>query len=140
MVTTSYRIRPLIKTATLTALAGLALALPVSACASGASRAPAASGTVQAQQAAASACQQVSAVLTDGPDPGADPVGYAQAQILQLRLIHTPDSKIQQAIDGLASAYNGYSSANGASKPATAAANAAITEINKLCPGAGAVL
>jgi len=139
MVTTSYRICPRIKTATLTALAGVALALPASACSSGTSRAPA-SSTVQAQQAVAAACQQVSAVLTDGPDPGADPVGYAEAQILPLRQVHTPDTALQKAIDSLASAYNGYSTTNGASKPATATANAAIAEINKLCPGAGAVL
>ncbi len=34
-------------------------------------------------------CKQVEAVLSDGPDPEADPVGYAQAQILPLREIHT---------------------------------------------------
>ena len=140
MVTTSHQICPLIKTVTLTALAGLTLALAISACSSGTSRAPAASSAEHAQQAVAAACQQVSAVLTNGPDPGADPVGYAQAQILPLRQVHTSDTALQKAIDSLASAYSGYSTTNGASKPATATANAAIAEINKLCPGAGAVL
>jgi hypothetical protein len=140
MVTASYRIRPLTKTATLTALAGLMLALPVSACSSETSRAPAASSAVHAQQAVVTACQQVSAVLTNGPDPGTDPVGYAQAQILPLRQVRTSDTALKKAIDSLASAYSGYATTNGASKPATTAANAAITKINKLCPGAGAVL
>ena len=30
-------------------------------------------------------CQRVSAVLSNGPDPDADPVGYAEAQVLPLR-------------------------------------------------------
>ena len=46
-------------------------------------------------------CQQVSAVLSDGPDPGADPVGYAFAQVLPLRELHTSDSSLQTAIDDL---------------------------------------
>src|SRR5580658_9784510 len=37
------------------------------------------------------ACRQVSAVLADGPDPDSDPVGYAEAQILPLRQVHTSD-------------------------------------------------
>ena len=137
MVTTRYRTCPRGRTAVLTALAALAIALPVSACSSGTSSS---TSGVPVVTAAESACQQVSAVLTDGPDPGADPVGYAEAQILQLRLIHTSDSKIQRAIDGLASAYSGYSSTDGKNKAATAAANTAITTINNLCPDAGAAL
>ena len=131
----------MVKTVTLTALAGLMLALPVSACSAGTSRAPAASSPAHGRQAVAeSACQQVSAVLTDGPDPGADPVGYAQAQILPLRQVHTSDPKVQQAINGLASAYSGYSATDGKNKAATAVANAAVAAINKVCPDAGASL
>jgi hypothetical protein len=127
--------------AALTALAAGAMALPVSACSSGTPSTPGASAAaVTKQTAAEAACTQVAAVLTDGPDPGADPVGYAEAQILQLRLIKTPDATIQRAIDNLASAYSGYSAADGKSKAATATASAAIAKINDLCPGAGATL
>jgi len=137
MVTTSYRTCPRGRMTALTGLAALAIALPLSACSSGTSSTP--SG-VPVVSAAESACQQVSAVLTNGPDPGADPVGYAQAQILALRQVHTSDSKIQQAIDGLASAYNGYATTDGKNKAATAVANAAVATINKVCPDAGASL
>ena len=64
--------------------------------------------------AAKSACQQVGAALADGPDSGADPVGYALAQILPLRAIRiSSDPTLHAAIDGLASAYQTYYSHNG---------------------------
>src|ERR1700677_4538755 len=118
------------RTAVLSGLT-LSLAVPlVSACSSSTPHASA--------PATASTCQQVSAVLTDGPDPGADPVGYAEAQILPLRQIRTPDTTLGMAIADLASAYSGYSAASNASKAATATLTTAISKINALCPGAGA--
>jgi len=67
--------------------------------------------------------RNVSAVLSDGPDPGADPVGYAEAQILPLRT----------AIDGLAAAYQQVSDTNGASF-ANQAATRAVRQLNAMCP------
>jgi len=81
-------------------------------------------------------CKQVEAVLSDGPEPIADPVGYAQAQVLPLRQIHTPDASLQKAIDGLASAYEALSAGEHVEKPARAAVTAASTRINAICPGA----
>ena len=52
-----------------------------------------------------STCQQVGAVLSDGPDSGVDPIGYAQAQVLPLHQVHTSDTSLRSAIDNLASAY-----------------------------------
>src|ERR1700735_4274208 len=63
--------------------------------------------------AAKTACQQVSAALSDGPDPGTDPVGYAQAQVLPLQQIHTSDQSLQEAVGALAEAYPQFSSRNG---------------------------
>jgi hypothetical protein len=123
----------------LLALPALAILLPISACSSGSSSGSA-NASATTTSAAEAACAQVAAVLTDGPDPGADPVGYAEAQILQLRQVKTSDAAIQQAIDNLANAYSVYSTTNGTNKAATAAANAAITKINDLCPAAGATL
>jgi hypothetical protein len=123
------------RTAAMRALIVLAVTLSASACASGGHAA--ASGTATTT-AADQACQQVTAVLTDGPDPGADPVGYAEAQILPLRQISTSDTTLSNAIGALASAYSSYSTANGKSTAATATLNAAINKINALCPGAGA--
>jgi hypothetical protein len=125
------------KTALLS-LTALAVLLPVSACSSGGSAA--ASGTSNATTAAQGACQQVTAVLADGPDPGADPVGYAQAQVLPLRQIQTSDATLGAAIGALAAAYGSYSAADGKSTAATTTLNAAISKINTLCPAAGASL
>jgi uncharacterized heparinase superfamily protein len=79
-------------------------------------------------------CQQVAAVLSDGPDPTADPVGYAEAQVLPLRQIHTSQKTLHDAIDRLAAAYQTFSSTDGrkAKVTVTAAANA----VNAICPGA----
>ena len=123
------------RTLPLTALLALALTLPVSACSSGPAASTAATTT---QTAAQQACQQVSDVLADGPDPDVDPVGHAEAQILPLRQIHTPNAAIGTAIAGLADAYRGYLAANGTGKAATATLTTAINKINSLCPDAGA--
>ncbi len=108
--------------------AGLALALP--ACSS--------SGNAALAAASAKTCQQVGAVLSDGPDPTQDPVGYAEAQILPLRQVHTSDSQLRTAISRLASSYAAFFADNGKSEAATSAVLAAAAYMNKLCPGAGA--
>ena len=80
-------------------------------------------------------CEDVSAVLSDGPDPETDPVGYAEAQVDPLRQIHTSDQQLQRAIDDLASAYEGFFKTDG-STAAKRALNTAISQINAICPGA----
>lgn len=80
-------------------------------------------------------CQQVSAVLSDGPDPGADPVGYAFAQVLPLRQLHTSDDALRAAIDDLATAYQDFYSSNGG-KGAAKAVSEASDKVNAICPGA----
>jgi hypothetical protein len=125
------------RTVAVPALIGLALLLPVSACDSSGSAATSATSATSGT-AAQQTCQRVSTVLTNGPDPDADPVGYAEAQIVQLRQVRTADATLGQAITGLADAYSGYSAANGTSKTAKATLTAAINRINSLCPGAGA--
>jgi hypothetical protein len=81
-------------------------------------------------------CVLVAAVLSDGPDPGVDPVGYAQAQILPLREIHTRDAELKRAIDSLASAYQIFVRDNGKSLAAHRAVNVAMKEIDAICPRA----
>jgi len=81
-------------------------------------------------------CKQVEAVLSDGPEPIADPVGYAQAQVLPLRQIHTPDASLQKAIDSIASVYEALSAGKRVEKPPQAAVTAASARINAICPGA----
>ena len=76
-------------------------------------------------------------VLSDGPDPGADPVGYAQAQVLPLRQLKLTDAPLSTAVQTLASAYQAYSSG---SNPGNATAAAAVAKaenaINTICPEA----
>jgi hypothetical protein len=79
-------------------------------------------------------CKQVEAALSDGPDPQADPVGHAQAQILPLREIHTAEGRLRRAIATLAGAYQAFSSTHGASR-AKSAVSAASKMIEHLCPG-----
>ena len=85
--------------------------------------------------AVTSTCVDVSGVLSDGPDPGADPVGYAQAQILPLRQIRTSDKDLQAAISALASAYAEFASSSGAAT-AKQAVSKASSKVNAICPGA----
>ena len=82
------------------------------------------------------ACAQVSAVLSDGPDPDADPVGYAEAQILPLGQIRTSDAQLRAAIGKLAGAYRAFFDSNGNSSTAKLAVAAASKQINSFCPGA----
>jgi hypothetical protein len=86
---------------------------------------------------ASSTCRQVSAVLSDGPDPDADPVGYAFAQIIPLRQIKVvSDQPLQQAIDGLATAYQQFYADDGVGSAAKHAVSQASDRVNALCPGA----
>jgi hypothetical protein len=80
-------------------------------------------------------CQQVSAVLSDGPDPDADPVGYAEAQINPLRQISTSDQTLHSAIGQLADAYQEFYNSNGASE-AKEAVTVASKKVDSICPGA----
>lgn len=79
-------------------------------------------------------CEQIEAALADGPDPEADPVGHAQAQILPLREIHTSDGALHRAIETLAAAYRSFSSTEGSSAAKSAVSTAGKT-IEHLCPG-----
>jgi hypothetical protein len=79
-------------------------------------------------------CGEVAAVLSDGPDPAADPVGYAEAQVIPLRRIHTTAASLQVAIDGLASAYRQFWRSNG-SRAAKQAVRRAAARIDAVCPG-----
>jgi hypothetical protein len=88
----------------------------------------------QSPVAVRGACRQVAAVLSDGPDPGADPVGYAEAQVIPLRQIHPPAASLQAAIDGLASAYRQFWRSNG-SRVSRQTVRRAAARVDGICPG-----
>jgi hypothetical protein len=114
-------------------LAALGLAALAGACSS---PAPAPASRPVSTAAVHKTCSQVSAVLADGPDPDADPVGYAEAQILPLDQIHAADAQLRAAISKLAGAYRAFFASNGSSSAAKLAVTAASNRINSLCPGA----
>jgi hypothetical protein len=106
----------------------LGLAALLAACGSASKPAPT---SAQVRQRA---CKRVEAVLSNGPDPDADPVGYAQAQILPLGQIRSADTGLTRAIQMLASAYRQFSHTNGSS-PAKTAVDSDTKTIESLCPG-----
>ena len=76
-------------------------------------------------------------VLSDGPDPDADPVGYAQAQVLPLRQLSISDASLHRAVLTLAGAYETFSTSSSPTRAASAAAvTKAENEVNKICPQA----
>ncbi len=46
-------------------------------------------------------CQQLNGVFSDGPDPDADPVGYALSQILPLHKLHSSDTPLMATVSRL---------------------------------------
>lgn len=120
-------------------LAALALAAATSAtmaaCSSSAPHpAAAASSPVSALS---QDCTAVSDVLADGPDPTADPVGYAQAQILPLKRLALTDAAVRSAVSRLDAAFSTFVGAAGSAQAqdATKVTNAQ-NAVNALCPGA----
>jgi hypothetical protein len=112
-------------------LASVVLAVPLlAACSSSAS-----GGSSTQSQAPAAVCQKVLAVLSDGPDPDADPVGYALSQIAPLGRIHTSDNTVAQRLSSLISADETLVRSNGSDHAATKAIAKDDADLNKACPG-----
>jgi hypothetical protein len=82
-------------------------------------------------------CTTVADMLSDGPDPTADPAGYAEAQVLPLRQLKITDERLASAVSALATAYEAYATSAGAANT-TAAVQASKAEaaVNAICPGA----
>jgi hypothetical protein len=111
------------------------LALTVAACGSTSSSSTTASANLGS--AVQQDCTSVADVLSDGPDPDADPVGYAQAQILPLRQLTIKDASLHQAVLTLANAYETFSTSSSSNRAASSAAvTKAENEVNKICPQA----
>jgi hypothetical protein len=129
------------KTAAPSRLAGyaalLVAVLLVGACSSpGSSSAAAPLSASSSATAIAATCEQVSGVLSDGPDPDADPVGFAEAHILLLRQVSTSDQSLRGALSQLADANQSFVASKGKSANAKEAVAVADKKINSICPGA----
>jgi hypothetical protein len=112
-------------------LVSLALTAPLlAACSSSSSG----GGSSQAK-APAAVCQKVLGVLSDGPDPDADPVGYALSQIAPLGQIHTSDHALAQQLSDLIAADHALVNTNGSDHAATKSIAKDDAALNKVCPG-----
>ena len=117
---------------TLAAVSAACLAIAIAGCGSPASSHAATSailGTSVQQD-----CTAVGDVLSDGPDPGTDSVGYAQAQVLPLRQLKIADAALRRDVLTLAAAYQAVSAGGG---PAAAGAvTKAEKAVDSICPQA----
>ena len=110
------------------------LALTVAACGSASSQT---SSAVSLGSAIQQDCTSVADVLADGPDPGIDPVGYAEAQVTPLRQLTIGDATLRSAVLTLASAYETFSTSSSSTRATSGAAvTKAENEVNKICPQA----
>ncbi len=89
-----------------------------------------------AKATAQAACEQIGAVLSDGPDPDTDPVGYAQAQVIPLRHVTVASQALRTVVGQLADAYQQFYTSNGTSTDAKEAVAVATKKLNTICPGA----
>jgi hypothetical protein len=76
----------------------------------------------------------VADVLSDGPDPGSDPIGYAEAQVIPLHQLKVSDTKLRDAVGNLAAAFQAYASKGGRSLAAKVSSEENV--LNAICPGA----
>ncbi|HUN36899.1 MAG TPA: hypothetical protein VMU95_33290 [Trebonia sp.] len=118
-------------------MAGATAALLVIAIAACGSTSSQASTSAVSGSALTRDCTAVADVLADGPDPDADSVGYAEAQVLPLRQLKLSDTALSRDVQALAQAYQSFSSGSGAGSHAAAAAvTKAESSVNSICPQA----
>jgi hypothetical protein len=93
------------------------------------------SGPASAAKAPTPLCNRILAVLSDGPDPDADPVGYALSQILPLGQIRSSDSSVQHTLASLIVADKSLVKSNGRDKADSTTIKKDDAMLNQACPG-----
>lgn len=93
------------------------------------------SPTASATASHSRSCQAVAAVLSDGPGPKEDPVGYAEAQVIPLAQVRTSGAPLHKAVQALDRADRRVVATNG-SAGAVRAEKAASRHLDRICPGA----
>jgi hypothetical protein len=116
------------------AVATFAVTVPLAVAACGSGGASTTGGGALAK-APMAVCQQLNGVLSDGPDPTADPVGYALSQIRPLAGIHTSDGAVATTVGKLDSADQTLVRTNGRDSSAKADITQAFKKLNQACPG-----
>jgi hypothetical protein len=117
-------------------VAPLLVSLPLFVAACGGSGSPtrAAAGS-SGGAASSSACARLLAILSDGPDPGADPVGYAESQILPLTQLHIANPALSSSVQRLLRADQALFKSDGSDAAAKTQITAADRALNDVCPG-----
>jgi hypothetical protein len=129
--------RPPARPARLLALLALAGLTAAGAAACSSSHSTASASATSSASALSQDCTDVSDVLADGPDPTADSVGYAEAQILPLKQVSYRDGAVRGAADRLDSAFGAFAAAQGSAQvKAAVQVTSAEDALNALCPGA----
>jgi hypothetical protein len=130
-------VRPRAPKARLLAVLALAAATSATVAACGSSSAAPKVSASSSAAALSQDCTAVSDVLADGPDPTADSVGYAEAQILPLKQLNLTVPAVRSAVDQLDAAFSAFAAATGpAQVQAAVKVSTAQDAVNKLCPGA----
>ena len=124
-------------------LAVLSLAAVTSATAAACSSSSSTSSTTSAStldptSRLAQDCTAITDTLADGPDPTADSVGYAEAQVLPLKQLKINESNVQTTVDRLDAAFTAFVAAKTSAAQTQAAVQVTSAEnaVNAVCPGA----
>lgn len=80
-------------------------------------------------------CQELNGILSDGPDPGADPVGYALSQILPLQGVDTSDTAVGATVARLVAADQALVRSNGSDRAAAGTIRSSDHALDTACPG-----
>ena len=116
-------------------MASVAVAAPLWAACGSSGSSGSGGGGAHAAAAPAALCQKILAVYSDGPDPDADPVGYALSQIKPLGQIQTSDHTVSAALDNVIAADRALVTSDGKDHAAKKAIAAADKTLNASCPG-----
>jgi hypothetical protein len=116
-------------------MASVAVAAPLWAACGSSGSSGSGGGGAHAAAAPAALCQKILAVYSDGPDPDADPVGYALSQIKPLGQIHTSDHTVSATLGKVIAADRALVSSNGKDHAATKAIATADKTLTSACPG-----
>jgi hypothetical protein len=92
-------------------------------------------GAATHSTAPAALCRKLNGIFSNGPDPDADPVGYALAQIKPLGAVHTSDHAISAVLTKLVAADRSLFTSNGSDHAAKKEIKKADAQVNKACPG-----
>ena len=124
------RSRPVARASSV-AVASVALAIPLWGAWAGGGPA----GASTHSKAPATLCRTLNGIFSDGPDPDADPVGYALSQIRSLGAIHTSDHTLGAAVTKLVASDKAFVRSTGSDRAAKKTIKREDAAVHAACPG-----